>query len=69
MRTYGQWAGNPKGNKENTERCVVEIYNKFYGFQCQRKRGHGKNGLLCKQHAKMEAKGRRLNIPRNKEKP
>ena len=50
-RRYGEWAGNPKGHPENTTRCIVE--GRFMFPQCYRKRGHGKDGLYCKQHAKL----------------
>ena len=54
-RIYGQWTGNPKGIEENISRCVEEVYNRCSGMlssQCSRKRGYGKDGLYCKQHAK-----------------
>ncbi|KKN04963.1 hypothetical protein LCGC14_1091970 [marine sediment metagenome] len=35
--------------------CVAEISEgNVYAHQCSRKRGHGPDGLYCKQHAKME---------------
>lgn len=54
-RRYGQWAGNPKGHAENKEHCVEEVFSSdgWHHYQCSRKRGHGKDGLYCKQHAKM----------------
>ena len=52
-RTYGNWAGNPKGQSENKTRCVEEIWSRYISYQCSRKRGHGPNGEYCKQHAKM----------------
>ena len=54
MRVYGEWAGNPRGNKENTEHCIEEIFERFRSKQCTRKRGNGPDGLLCKQHAKRQ---------------
>ena len=58
-RRYGVWSGNPKGQPEDKTRCIVEVYS-HHGFgafyQCQRKRGHGKGGLYCKQHAKIHLK-------------
>ena len=52
-RIYGGWAGNPKGNPENKENCIEEVYGlDWYSHQCTRKRGHGKDGLYCKQHTK-----------------
>lgn len=56
-RTYGEWAGNPKGSKEDPERCITEVWPQYRGWipgQCARKRGHGPDGEYCKQHAKME---------------
>lgn len=54
-RRYGEWAGRPNGVPENKENCVECVYPKT-GFpicaQCSRKRGHGPDGLYCKQHAK-----------------
>ncbi len=53
-RIYGQWAGNPKGWLEDLEHCIEAIIrdNNWWASQCSRKRGHGKDGLYCKQHAK-----------------
>jgi hypothetical protein len=34
-------------------RCVELVTNDLWHFsQCSRKRGYGKDGLYCKQHAK-----------------
>lgn len=54
LRRYGEWAGNPKGIPENEERCVKEVWpaHQWTSVQCPRKRGHGPDGLYCKQHAK-----------------
>lgn len=52
MRRYGRWSGNPKGTAEDTTRCVYSVANGWIPAQCSRKRGHGVDGLLCKQHAK-----------------
>jgi len=52
-KIYGEWPGNPKGIIEDTTRCIKEVYGAFMcTHQCRRKRGHGKDGLYCKQHAK-----------------
>lgn len=55
LRRYNKWAGNPNGNKEDASRCVMSVTpNERGGFahahQCNRKRGHGPDGLYCKQH-------------------
>lgn len=55
-RVYGSWAGKPEGFPEDPERCVAEVWHEIvFGFrQCGRFRGHGPDGLYCKQHGKME---------------
>ncbi len=63
MRRYGTWAGNPHGQPENVLRCVERVHGAFNpgGYQCNRKRGHGKNLEYCAQHAKrypQESEGR-----------
>ncbi len=59
-RIYGQWAGDPKGRIEDETRCVEEVMSDFMHFyQCSRKRGHGPDGLYCKQHAKKHEQGDR----------
>jgi len=67
MRRYGIWEGNPKGTKENLNNCIVEVMDGklLIGYQCRRKRGWGKNGLFCKQHAKMIELGISLYIPKD----
>lgn len=54
-RRYSKWAGNPKGVREHTLRCVETVYDagRFLTQQCSRKRGFGPGGELCKQHAKV----------------
>jgi len=53
-RVYAQWPGNPKGYPEDKTRCIETVYrdSDWYPSQCRRKRGFGKDGLYCKQHAK-----------------
>ncbi len=45
---------------EDKTRCIAGVWNEcgWGSHQCQRKRGHGKDGLYCKQHdpAKIVAK-------------
>lgn len=55
-RIYGAWAGNPEGTTEDETRCIKEVWEQgrvIRAYQCLRKRGHGPEGLYCKQHAKM----------------
>ncbi len=55
-RVYGKTWGKIKDiRQENPNRCIEAIWHKEYGcgYQCQRKRGYGKDGLYCKQHSKM----------------
>ena len=51
-RRYNTWAGNPRGNPEDKTRCIEEVASGYLFYQCIRKRGHGLDGLYCKQHAK-----------------
>ena len=56
FRYYGTWAGNPNGIKEDTSRCIYEVWESgrsFISHQCSRKRGYGIDGVFCKQHAKL----------------
>jgi len=52
---YGQWAGNPEGQKYQEGRCAYEVQDSVSGrfYQCLRKNGYGINDLYCKQHAKI----------------
>ncbi len=50
-RRYGQWAGNPDGEPEDKAQCVQKVWQFMISGQCSRKRGHGRDGLYCKQHA------------------
>ena len=64
VKKYGEWAGNPKGTREDPSRCVVEVSGGYRFFQCRRARGHGENNLYCKQHARMAQAGRHLRVPK-----
>jgi hypothetical protein len=61
LRRYRVWAGNPDGRKEDVSRCVCSVSEggrSVLSSQCMRKRGHGPDGLYCKQHAsKIRMKG------------
>ena len=52
-RIYGRWAGNPKGHPEDVTRCIESVTGDgraSISGQCDRRRGHGRDGLYCKQH-------------------
>jgi hypothetical protein len=68
-RMYGQWAGNPKGYREDPARCIIEVYPTrcWISYQCKNKRGHGKDGLYCKHHAKKDEEIRERQIRWNEE--
>ena len=53
-RRYGQWFGSPKGTREDPTKCIQVVWPSYgwLSYQCTRKRGHGPDGLYCKQHAK-----------------
>ncbi len=64
MRRYGNWGFW----EECTDHCVASVQNRWYTYQCSRhqcfhNRGHGPDGLYCKQHAKMLAAGCVLRVP------
>jgi hypothetical protein len=69
-RTYGKWAGNPKGIPEDPTRCVESVsdFTGWLSYQCARKRGYGPNKEYCKQHAKRlerrEEINRKYNVPK-----
>jgi len=65
IRRYGKWAGDPEGVAEDKTRCVESVYHIFRDFissQCSRKRGHGPDGLYCKQHAMEIARREYLDL-------
>lgn len=49
IKTYGN---SNLGSEvpEDATRCIKTIWSNFTNYQCQRKRGCGKDGLYCKQH-------------------
>ena len=61
MRRYDVSSLNPKGFAEDMACCISEVsdHTGWHTYQCSRKRGHGPDGLYCKQHGEMEAKGMR----------
>ncbi len=56
QRRYGVWGGRPQGQAEDPARCIEQVWPSvpcaWIPHQCCRKRGHGPDGLYCKQHAK-----------------
>lgn len=60
---YGIWAGMPNGTPEDETRCIEEVSTRerwAHYHQCYRKRGHGIDGLFCKQHATQQNMQRTL---------
>ena len=58
-RRYGQWAGYPNGHPKDPARCIHEVYGTSgITHQCSKKRGHGEDGLYCKQHDPEAVKAR-----------
>lgn len=41
-------------SREDKSRCIVSVADStgWHFSQCSRKRGYGRDGLFCKQHAK-----------------
>lgn len=61
-KSYGSWAGDPKGHQPDYSRCCQEVWsNERWSrhSQCQRKRGHGPDGAYCRQHDPEVVKARR----------
>jgi hypothetical protein len=51
---YGAWSGS-RGFRYREGRCAFEVFPNKRGalhHQCERRNGHGLNGLWCRQHAK-----------------
>lgn len=64
VRWYNRWSGNPNGHREDTTRCIMSVIpsergGSWHAHQCNRKRGHGPDGLYCKQHDPAEEQRRR----------
>ena len=58
MRVYGMYEV-----LEDATRCfwaVREPPHYVHEYQCRRKRGHGPDGLFCKQHARMWEEAQRV---------
>lgn len=52
-KSYGAWAGDPKGHEPDFTRCCVGVWSKERWSregQCARKNGFGPDGAYCKQH-------------------
>ncbi len=60
MRRYGWREKDQIATPEDPRRCVAQVSGQvwidrqshYVERQCSRKRGYGKDGLFCKQHAK-----------------
>lgn len=65
MRRYDELAAFPIRQRENLTRCAAEVPTEsgWHWRQCGRPRGHGIDGLLCRQHAAKMAQGRHVPIP------
>jgi hypothetical protein len=66
MRVYRQWAGSPSGHREVAANCIAEVPDggrSVLFHQCNRRRGHGPDGSLCKQHASILSRGCHVSIP------
>ncbi len=56
---YGAWAGRPKGNTFDPERCAYEQHERGGGclfHQCGAKPGKGPGELYCGTHANVIAR-------------
>ena len=66
MRRYRQWAGNPHGEREMKDRCVVEVAEggrSVWFHQCGNKRGYGPHHEYCRMHARQLERGRYVMVP------
>lgn len=70
MRRYGK-----QDEEEESAWCCIaevpteEVARERFPFwtQCSKPRGHGPDGLYCKQHAKMIAEGKVVPVGREEE--
>lgn len=66
MRRYFRSLANPEGAEDPT-RCVHTREwahtSKWEKRQCSRKRGHGRKGLYCRQHARKSASTAEVSAP------
>jgi hypothetical protein len=63
------WAGNPEGTLENKLRCIAIVPDSGdsrLSHQCSNKRGKGKDGLYCGNHARLLRMGGYVNVPEDK---
>jgi len=60
-KSYGGWAGYPKGHRPDPARCAQEVPDSrgLLWYQCSRKRGHGPEQAYCKQHDPAAVKAKR----------
>ena len=64
-RIYDKSTINPKGTPENPLLCIDEVMDGtgWHLYQCSRKRGHGIDGLYCKQHARKHERNLTKHAP------
>jgi len=48
---YGEWAGNPRGDKYIEGQCAYEILKGWIPTQCKKNNGYGPGWLYYKVHA------------------
>ena len=54
-----RWYGRNHGRKEDVAKCIHEVWHGWTQNQCNRNRGHGPDGLYCKQHDPDRIKAKR----------
>lgn len=66
-RIYGEWAGNPGGQREDETRCIASVPSSIgrgmVNRQCAKPRGRGPDGLWCGVHAGVIARGYAVCAP------
>ena len=62
MRRYGRYY-----TAERKNQCIAEVSDEhgWNRHQCTRPRGHGPEGLYCKQHGRMVDEGRQFYVPKD----
>jgi hypothetical protein len=63
-----RWYGTNNKREEDPTRCIEGVWGKERWpshYQCSRARGHGPDGLYCKQHVPENAQARREQSRKN----